>query len=161
QASTRTPRTAADDAVHAYVAALTDELPPLLALRQYYAGQRFIDDEFDRARREAPDIARSRAHLAALRPAMRRAIFTAWEELSAEVADSPRAIVTAAWRKCIAIADALMAQAKPAVLEAAMSACRRSIPSVSALPAHAGGAFADRLRNAAIELGDGVANSLM
>jgi hypothetical protein len=47
------------------------------------------------------------------------------------------------------------------VLEATMSACRRSIPSVSALPAHAGGAFADRLRNAAIELGDGVANSLI
>lgn len=64
-----------------------------------------------------------------------------------------------AWRRTIT--DARMAHAKPAVLEAAMSACRRSVPSVSALPAYAGGAFADRLRNAAIELGDGVANSLM
>jgi hypothetical protein len=157
----RAPHTAADDAVRAYTDALVPALPALLDLREYYKARRFIDDEFDRARREAPDLERLRNTLDKLRVPMRSAVLNAWQELSSDVPDSPRAIVTTAWRKCVAVADVLMKSAKRPEVEAAMSACRRSVPSVSALPGTSGGAFADTVRGAAIQLGDGVANSLM
>jgi len=156
--SARSPRTPTDDAVHAYVQTLAASLPALLDLRAYYDRAHFIDDEFDRARRETPDIARLSDQLAKLRVPMRAAILSSWQELSSDVPASPRAIVTTAWRKCLSVADPMMANAKKPAIEAAISACRRSIPTVSALPAKSGREFAEPLRHAAGEIGDAIAN---
>ncbi len=159
--SARSPRTPTDDAVHVYVQTLAASLPALLDLRAYYDGEHFIDDEFDRARRETPDIARLGDQLAKLRVPMRTAILSAWQELSSDVPDSPRAIITTAWRKCIGVTDPMMANAKQSAIVAAISACRRSIPTVSALPAKSGREFAEPLRHAAREIGDAIANEYM
>ena len=161
QAANRPPRAPVDEVVQPYAQALATWLPRLLDLQHYYEDSRFVDDEFDRARKEAADVARARRELAALRVPMRSAVLRAWRELSADVPDSPRAIVGAAWEACIRFADHLMAGDPPKALSAAVSACRRAIPAVTALPAGNGRELADALRGAAIAIGDRMANEDM
>ena len=161
QEANHQPRTATDDAVLAYARALASWLPKLFDLQAYYDELRFVDDEFDRGRRDSAEIAQARDELARLRVPMRSAVLTDWRELSSDVPDSPRAIVGAAWETCIKFADHLMAGDPPAALTAAVSACRRSIPTVGALPAGKGGEFATTLRGAAVAIGDRMANRFM
>jgi hypothetical protein len=161
QAANRRPRVAADEVVQPYAQALATWLPKLRDLQNYYNESRFVDDEFDRGRRDSADVERARRELAALRVPMRAAVLTSWRELSADVPDSPRAIVGAAWEACVRFADHLMAGESPEALTAAVSACRRAIPTVSALPAGNGGDLAIELRVAAIAIGDQMANRYM
>jgi hypothetical protein len=161
QGANRRPRVAADEVVQPYAQALATWLPQLLDLQKYYNESRFVDDEFDRGRRDSADVERARRELAALRVPMRAAVLTSWRELSADVPDSPRAIVGAAWEACVRFADHLMAGDPPEALTAAVSACRRAIPTVSALPAGSSGDLASELRAAAIAIGDQMANRFM
>jgi Protein of unknown function (DUF3829) len=149
------PHAGVDDAVRAYLDVHARWLPRLLDLYAYYEASHFVDDEFDRARREAGDVATARAELAAVRGEMRQRVLTEWRELSGDIPESPRAIVGRAWEACLGFEDLVMTvpyDAKP--VAAAISACRRSIPTVTALPKRIRGDFDDRLRAVAILIGD-------
>jgi len=161
QAADRLPRMAVDDAVRAYLDVQARWLGKLLDLQAYYRDSRFVDDEFDRARRELADIATARRELAAVRGAMWRGVLEAWRELSSDVPDSPRAIVGRAWEACFRVQDELMTEPASAdhVLTA-LSACRRSIPTVTALPTAMRGPFDDHLRDNAIALGDNLSTHM-
>ncbi|HWU91023.1 MAG TPA: hypothetical protein VN253_27345 [Kofleriaceae bacterium] len=153
--TSETPSTSADAAVHPYADTLARWMPRLLALVAYYEDQKFVDDEFDRGRKEAPDVRRTAAELAKLRAPMRGAVLAAWRDLVADYRDSPRAVVAHAWIACMSIADRVMEQAKPEAITKVVSECRRSIPRITELPSIAG--FDTVVRGAAIELGDWVA----
>jgi len=158
--TTDAPHLATDDAVRAYLDVHARWLPRILDLNAYYRASLFVDDEFDRARREAPDIATARRELAAVRPTMRTSILTAWRELSGDVPDSPRAIVGRAWESCLGFEDVVMTDPYDEKRVAhAISACRRSIPTVTALgkPLHHG--FDDTLRSTAILIGNNMGRS--
>jgi hypothetical protein len=153
--TSETPSTSADAAVHAYAEKLAGWLPRLLALAEYYNGQRYVDDEFDRGRKEAPDVRRTAAELARLRAPMRAAVLAAWRDLVADYRDSPRAVVAHAWIACMSVADRVMEQAKPDAIAKAISECRRSLPRLTQLPSTDG--FDTAVRGAAIVLGDWLA----
>lgn len=149
------PQTGVDDAVRAYLAVHDRWLPRLLDLYAYYEASHFVDDEFDRARREAGDVATARTELAAVRGEMRQRVLTEWRELSGDVPESPRAIVGRAWEACLGFEELVMAAPSSAkAVAAAISACRRSIPTVTALPPRIRGNFDDRLRAVAILIGN-------
>jgi len=149
------PRLAADDAVLAYLAVHARWLPRVLDLNEYYRSSHFVDDEFDRARREAGDVATARTELAAVRGVMWQRVLEAWRELSGDVPDSPRAIVGRAWESCFRVQDLVMAEPyDERRVATAVSACRRAIPTVTALPRSLRGELDDHLRGVAIKLGD-------
>ncbi|HSK01582.1 MAG TPA: hypothetical protein VK932_10095 [Kofleriaceae bacterium] len=150
-----TPRIEADAAVQAYADQAAAWLPRLTALAAYHDGQRFVDDEFDRGRKEAPDVRRAAAELGELRAPMRTAVFGAWRDLVAGHRDTPRAAVAHAWMACMSIADGVMAKARPEAITRSVSECRRSIPRLAEI-ASASGFDAD-VRRAATDLGDWVA----
>jgi hypothetical protein len=153
--TSETPSTTADAAVHAYAGQLARWMPRLRDLAAYHEDQKFVDDEFDRGRKEAPDMLRTAAELARLRAPMRSAVLRAWRDLVADFRDSPRAVVAHAWMACMSIADRVLEKAKPEAIGKAVSECRRSIPRITALPSTAD--FDTTVRSAAIELGDWIA----
>jgi uncharacterized protein DUF3829 len=149
------PHASVDDAVRAYLDVHARWLPRLLDLYAYYGASRFVDDEFDRGRREAGDVATARAELAAVRGAMRQSVLIEWRELSGDIPESPRAIVGRAWGACLGFEDLVMTVPYDAkAVAAAISACRRSIPTVTALTKQIRGDFDDRLRAVAILIGN-------
>jgi len=150
-----TPGIAADAAVQPYAAKLAGWMPRLVALAAYYDTKRFVDDEFDRGRKEADDVRRTAAELAKLRAPMRGAVFGAWRDLVVEYPDTPRAIAAHAWISCMSVADRVMETAKPEAIAKAISECRRSIPRLAGSASTAG--FDADVRTAASELGDWVA----
>lgn len=150
-----TPSIEADAAVQAYAERVAGWLPRLRALAAYHDDRRFVDDEFDRGRKEAEDVRRTAAEVGKLRAPMRGAVVGALRDLVAGYRDTPRAAVTHAWMACMSIADRVMEKAKAAAVAAAVSECRRSIPRLAEM-ASASGFDAD-VRKAASELGDWVA----
>jgi hypothetical protein len=153
-AAAEAPQARVDAAVAAYVAALAIWWPKIESLNTYYTDQRFIDDEFARGRREAPEIAHAMTELAKLRVPMRAAVLAAWRELTHDAPSSPRAIVGRSWEACMAYEDRVMARANPDALDAAISRCRRAIAPVAALPDSLRAHLDEDLRRAAIEAGD-------
>jgi hypothetical protein len=161
QAADRLPRMEVDDAVRAYLEVQDRWLGKVLDLYAYYRDSRFVDDEFDRARREVAGIAAARSELTAVRAALWRRVLEAWRELSGDVPDSPRAIVGRAWEACFRVQEVLMTEPyKADHVLVAVSACRRSIPTVTALPPALRGNFDDLLRSNAIALGDNLSARL-
>lgn len=150
-----TPTLPADAPVQAYATKLSGWLPGLTALAAYYDHQKFVDDEFDRGRKESEDVRRTATELAKLRAPMRGAVAGAWRELATEYRDAPRGAVAYAWMACMSVADRVMEQAKPEPITRAVSECRRSIPKITELVPSSG--FDADVRNAAVELGDWVA----
>ena len=150
-----TPSLAADAAVQAYAAKLAGWMPRLIALTAYYTDQKFVDDEFDRGRKEAEDVRRTAAELAKLRAPMRASVFGAYRDLVAGYRESPRAAVASAWMACMSIADRVMEQARPEAIAKAVSECRRSIPRLTTAASTSG--FDTDVRSAAVVLGDWVA----
>jgi hypothetical protein len=149
------PHTGVDDAVRAYLDIHARWLPHLLDLYAYYRAEHFVDDEFDRARREVGDVATARDELASVRGEMRQRVLTEWRELSGDVPESPRAIVGRAWEACLGFEELVMTTPyNPQAVAVAISACRRSIPTVTALAQRIRGDFDDRLRAVAILIGD-------
>jgi hypothetical protein len=153
-AAGETPRAPVDTAVAAYLAALMTWWPKIESLASYYADERFVDDEFARARREAPVVERARTELARLRGPMRAAVLAAWRDLTHDAPGSPRAIIGRSWEACIAYADRVMARSSADAIDAAISRCRRAIAPVAALPATLRDHLDDKLRRVAIEAGD-------
>ncbi len=149
------PSIEADAAVQAYAEAVAGWLPRLIALAAYHDDRKFVDDEFDRGRKEAEDVRRTAAEVGKLRARMRGAVVGALRDLVAGYRDTPRAAVTHAWMACMSIADRVMDKAKAEAVAAAVSGCRRSIPRLAEM-ASASGFDAD-VRKAATELGDWVA----
>jgi hypothetical protein len=153
-AASEAPQAPVDTAVAAYVTALTTWWPKIESLSTYYADQRFVDDEFARARREAPAIERARAALERLRVPMRDAVIAAWRDLAHDAPGSPRAIVGRSWEACVAYADRVMARSSADAVDAAISRCRRAIAPVAALPEALRDHLDDKLRRVAIDAGD-------
>jgi hypothetical protein len=153
-AASEMPQTPVDTAVAAYVTALTTWWPKIESLNAYYVDQRFVDDEFARARRETPAIERARAELERLRVPMRAAVIAAWRELAHDAPGAPRAIVGRSWEACVAYADRVMARSSAEAIDAAISRCRRAIAPVAALPESLRDHLDDKLRRVAIEAGD-------
>lgn len=145
-----------DAAVAAYAKVAAEVMPPLVALNAYYTTRRFVDDEFDRGRREARLVPAWRGRLAKARTAMWRAVLERWREASFDAADSPRAIVTRAWEACVKVGEAIVQRTDRKRRDAAVSGCRRSIGTVGALPETIRGDFDAVLRAAALALGDQV-----
>jgi hypothetical protein len=150
-----TPTIEADAAVRPYAEKLASWLPRLIALIAYYEGRKFVDDEFDRGRREAGDVRRTATELGKLRGPMRAAVHDAWRELVSGYRDSPRALATHAWIACMSVADRVMERAKPSAINKALSECRRSIPGLAEAASTSG--FDATVRGAASELGDWIA----
>jgi hypothetical protein len=144
-----------DVAVADYAHALADWLPELAELHAYYDDNRYVDDEFARARREQPELAKHAAAIARLRVPMRAAVEDAWRKLVAAHPASPRGVVDRAWQACMTVADRAMAGASDDALASAVSGCRASIQPIVDLGTSSD--FADDVRAAAIELGDWVA----
>jgi hypothetical protein len=150
-----TPTLTADAAVGAYAKQLAGWMPRLIALAAYYDDHRFVDDEFDRGRKESVDVRRTAAEVGRRRAPMRAAVFGAWRDLVAEYRATPRGGVAFAWMACMSVADRVMEKASPEAITRAVSECRRSIPKLTELAASSG--FDRDVRSAAIELGDWVA----
>jgi len=141
--------------VRLYAKALAEQLTALVSLHDYYDRQLFVDDEFERGRREAPHVAKIEVELAKLRAPMRTAVFAAWRELVADHPDGPRAVIGHAWEACMAVSDRIMENAADEAISKAVSECRRSIPKISNVGASTG--FDRDVRAAAVGLGDWVA----
>jgi hypothetical protein len=141
--------------VQAYGKRTAEWVPRLIALAEYYDGQRFVEDEFERGRQEAEAVRRTAAELGKLRAAMRPAVFGAWRELVAGYRHTPRGAAAAAWMACMAVADRVMERAAPAAVSRSVSECRRSITPVTEMAPSSG--FDNEVRAAAVELGDWVA----
>ncbi len=156
-AAAETPRTPVDEAVAAYTAVLATWWPKIESLHDYFADQRFVDDEFVRGRHEAPQIARASSELSHLRTRMRAAVFAAWRERSNDTPSSPRAIVARSWEACMTYADRVMSHAGQAALDAAVSGCRHATATIAALPPSIRGDLDARFRLAASSIGNAAA----
>ncbi len=147
-----------DDAVRAYLDVVDKHLDALTDLVAYYTQQRFIDDEFDRGRRDAPLVARAAGDIAKVRGALWSSVLAAWLDAAGEVPDSPRAIITRAWEACMHVAESIVTVGLGDKTNRALGACRRSIPSVTALPPAIRHELDATLRKTAGELGNFLAD---
>ena len=161
-ATTRHPigePTETDRAVSAYTTQLLATWPMLRELADYYRTQTFVDDEFAKGRREAPLVAEAIRALAPLRRPMTESIFAGWRAAAGDKPDSPRALVGASFEACMRAAWLIFessgkrSDAAAQAMDTAMSACRRGVGAVSALPPDYA-SFAKPLRTAAVAFGD-------
>ncbi len=148
-----------DQTVMAYAQTFATHMPAVLELAAYYEDRHFIDDEFDRGRREQVLVTRATAELAKLRPRLWSTVLEAWREAAPAAADSPRALVTRAWEACMKVGEVMITDGTASQLDRAVSACRRGIPSVVALPADTRGTYDATLRHTAAKLGNRAAGS--
>jgi hypothetical protein len=142
-----------DRAVTAYAEVATRVVPPVIALFDYYRAS-FVDDEFDRGRREAASVGDAGKAIAAVRGELWSRVIVEWRETAGDVPDSPRAVVGRAYEACMRVGQVLATDGSADALNSAVSACRRGISPVAALPAEVQAGFEHALRGAAIALGD-------
>jgi hypothetical protein len=160
-----------DRAVGMYTKAALEVWPELRGLAEYYKSRQFVDDEFARGRREAPLVADAIAKIGPLRKPMVESVFAGWRLAAGDKKDSARAIAAASFEACTRAAYLVFdahatARAKTrakqanvpdpameAAIDEGMSACRKGVGAVSALPTGFQ-SFASSLREAAVAFGD-------
>jgi hypothetical protein len=77
-----------------------------------------------------------------------------WRESAGDVPDSPRAVVGRAYEACMHVGEVLAADGNTDSINAAVSACRKGVAPVAALPDAMRKGFEYALRGAALALGD-------
>lgn len=143
-----------DKAVGTYVHVALDAMAPVFDLAKYYDDDRFVDDEFERGRRDSGLVAAAGAALAKVRKDLWSRVIVEWREVAGDDPDSPRGITGAAFETCLQVGAVMVTTGLGDAANAAVSACRKAIAPVAALPDGVRNNFDQSLRSCARELGD-------